>query len=555
MKASDIKTIAVIGAGQMGGGIAQVAAGKGYTVLLSDASVERAQAGKDKIGKILGKQVDKGKMKAEERAALLEHIHPIGADLAGIEKAELVVEAATEDRELKIDIFKKADSKMKPDAILASNTSSISITRLAGQTSRPGKVIGMHFMNPVPLMKLVEIVNGVQTDNETTDTIRELAEKLGKTVITSKDQPGFVVNRMLIPFLNEACFALQEGLGTPEDIDQGAKLGLNHPMGPLELADSDRPRYAALHRRGAAPRVRRRQVPSGDAAPQSGGSRLVRPQGGARLLRLRRAGPEDGTGVRAMSYETILSEASDGIVTITVNRPDKLNALDPAVLRELTAAVEGLGNARAAILTGAGKAFVAGADIAAMQKMTPAEAKAFSDSGHHLGALMEQAKCPIIAAVNGFALGGGTELALACDFIYASEKAKFGQPEVNLGLMPGFGGTQRLARRVGIGRARELVYTGAIIDAQEALRIGLANQVVLHDELLTKVREVAATIASKAPLAVAASKRVMARGYDADLPTANELEATAFSALFGSEDQREGTAAFVEKRKAAFKGR
>ncbi len=237
MKASDIKTIAVIGAGQMGGGIAQVAAGKGYTVLLSDASVERAQAGKDKIGKILGKQVDKGKMKAEERAALLEHIHPIGADLAGIEKADLVVEAATEDRELKIDIFKNADSKMKPDAILASNTSSISITRLAGQTSRPGKVIGMHFMNPVPLMKLVEIVNGVQTDNETTDTIRELAEKLGKTVITSKDQPGFVVNRMLIPFLNEACFALQEGLGTPEDIDQGAKLGLNHPMGPLELAD------------------------------------------------------------------------------------------------------------------------------------------------------------------------------------------------------------------------------------------------------------------------------------------------------------------------------
>ena len=256
-----------------------------------------------------------------------------------------------------------------------------------------------------------------------------------------------------------------------------------------------------------------------------------------------------------MSYETILSGESDGIVTITVNRPDKLNALNPAVLRELTAAVAALGDARAAILTGAGKAFVAGADIAAMQKMSPAEAKAFSDSGHHLGALMEQARCPIIAAVNGFALGGGTELALACDFIYASEKAKFGQPEVNLGLMPGFGGTQRLARRVGIGRARELVYTGAIIDAQEALRIGLANQVVPHDELMAKVREVASTIASKAPLAVAASKRVMARGYDADLPTANELEATAFSALFGSEDQREGTAAFVEKRQATFKGR
>ncbi len=256
-----------------------------------------------------------------------------------------------------------------------------------------------------------------------------------------------------------------------------------------------------------------------------------------------------------MSYETILVEEADGIVTITVNRPDKLNALNPAVLRELADAVTGLGDARAAILTGAGKAFVAGADIAAMQKMSPMEAKAFSDSGHRLGYLMEQAKCPIIAAVNGFALGGGTELALACDFIYASEKAKFGQPEVNLGLMPGFGGTQRLARRVGIGRARELVYSGRMIDAQHALRIGLANEVVPPDELMTKVREVAKEIASKAPLAVAASKRVMARGYDADLATANELEATAFSALFGSEDQREGTAAFVEKRKAAFKGR
>lgn len=256
-----------------------------------------------------------------------------------------------------------------------------------------------------------------------------------------------------------------------------------------------------------------------------------------------------------MSYETILTEEADGIVTLTVNRPDKLNALNATVLGELTQAVTQLGDARAAILTGAGKAFVAGADIAAMQKMSPMEAKAFSDSGHRLGYLMEQAKCPIIAAVNGFALGGGTELALACDFIYASEKAKFGQPEVNLGLMPGFGGTQRLARRVGIGRARELVYSGRMIDAEHAVRIGLANEVVSPDELMKKVREVAKEIASKAPLAVAASKRVMARGYDADLSTANELESTAFSALFGSEDQREGTAAFLEKRKAAFKGR
>jgi 3-hydroxybutyryl-CoA dehydrogenase len=236
MNASSIKTIAVIGAGQMGAGIAQVAADKGYDVHLTDATLERARAGKDKIGKILGKQVEKGKLTADARDALLARIHA-GGPGAGLEQADLVVEAATEERGLKIDIFKQADEKMRADAILASNTSSISITRLAGQTRRPERVIGMHFMNPVPLMKLVEIVRGVQTSDETTDVVRALAEKLGKTVITSKDQPGFIVNRMLVPFLNEACFALQEGLGTPEDIDQAAKLGLNHPMGPLELAD------------------------------------------------------------------------------------------------------------------------------------------------------------------------------------------------------------------------------------------------------------------------------------------------------------------------------
>jgi len=236
MRATDIKTIAVIGAGQMGSGIAQVCASKRYTVLLSDASIEHAKKGKERIGKILGKQVDKGKAKAEEVQELLERIRPVPTG-EGLDQAELVVEAATEQADVKTALFKTADAKMRPEAILASNTSSISITRLAGQTGRPDRVIGMHFMNPVPLMKLVELVRGVQTSDDTYQIVREISAKLDKTVITSKDQPGFVVNRMLVPFLNEACFALQEGLGTPEDIDAGAKLGLNHPMGPFELAD------------------------------------------------------------------------------------------------------------------------------------------------------------------------------------------------------------------------------------------------------------------------------------------------------------------------------
>ncbi|HPY19941.1 MAG TPA: 3-hydroxyacyl-CoA dehydrogenase NAD-binding domain-containing protein, partial [Polyangiaceae bacterium] len=185
---------------------------------------------------ILQKQVDKGKMEASARERLLDHIEPC-SEISVLQQADIVVEAATENTEIKLKLFRSADEAMRQGAILASNTSSISITKLAACTGRPESVIGMHFMNPVPLMKLIELVRGLQTSDQTYETVKALSEKLGKTVITSNDEPGFIVNRMLIPFLNEACFALQSRLGSVQDIDMGAKLGLNHPMGPLELAD------------------------------------------------------------------------------------------------------------------------------------------------------------------------------------------------------------------------------------------------------------------------------------------------------------------------------
>jgi enoyl-CoA hydratase len=256
---------------------------------------------------------------------------------------------------------------------------------------------------------------------------------------------------------------------------------------------------------------------------------------------------------------TVLFEKEGFVGTITLNRPDKLNALNAELVGELhrvLAEVRRDKDLRALIVTGAGdKAFAAGADIAAMSTMTGPEAKAFGELGHAVGAQMETLAIPVIAAVNGFALGGGCEMALACDFIHASTKAKFGQPEVNLGVIPGFGGTNRLARRVGIGRARELCFTGDVIGAEEALRIGLVNGVHAPEELLGKVKEIAAKIATKGPLAVAQAKRVLLRGLDVPLPTANELEVQAFAALFGSEDQREGMAAFLGKRPANFVGR
>jgi 3-hydroxybutyryl-CoA dehydrogenase len=236
MDLARIVRVGVVGAGQMGRGIAQVAAAAGLDVVMTDASVERAEAGKNAIGGSLARLVEKGKMAEADRAALLGRIQA-GAGPAALEGCQMAIEAVTEHEGTKLDILRAIDAALPEGAILASNTSSISITKLAAATKRPSLVVGMHFMNPVPLMKLCEVVRGVQTSPGTLATTRALAEKLGKTVIVSNDAPGFLVNRILIPLLNEACFTLQEGVGSAEDIDTGAKLGLNHPMGPLELAD------------------------------------------------------------------------------------------------------------------------------------------------------------------------------------------------------------------------------------------------------------------------------------------------------------------------------
>jgi 3-hydroxybutyryl-CoA dehydrogenase len=231
-----VNIIGVVGAGQMGSGIAQVSAACGLKVVLVDASLELAQRGKSRIATALGKQVEKGKMAAEARDALLARI-VCGGGPEDFASCDFVIEAAVEALELKLALLRRCDAVLAPGKWLASNTSSISLTKLAAATSRPDRVIGMHFMNPPPLMKLVEIVRAVQTSDETYALTKALAERMGKKTTTTHDAPGFLVNRILIPMLCEACFALQEGVGTAEDIDTGAKLGLNHPMGPLELSD------------------------------------------------------------------------------------------------------------------------------------------------------------------------------------------------------------------------------------------------------------------------------------------------------------------------------
>ncbi|HKP58003.1 MAG TPA: 3-hydroxybutyryl-CoA dehydrogenase [Polyangiales bacterium] len=231
-----MKTFGVIGAGQMGSGIAQVAASSGLSVVLIDAKRDLADKAKAGIASHLAKQVEKGKLPRAEADAAVERIAPSG-DLAALSQADFVVEAAPESQGVKEKIFAELDKITPPGTVLASNTSSISITALAAATKRPTQVIGMHFMNPVPAMKLVEIIRGLQTSDAAYDTTRQLAESLGKATVLAKEAPGFIVNRILIPMLNEAIFVLEHGLASIDDIDAAMKLGTNQPMGPLQLAD------------------------------------------------------------------------------------------------------------------------------------------------------------------------------------------------------------------------------------------------------------------------------------------------------------------------------
>ena len=235
-KIMEIETIGIVGAGQMGNGIAQVAAMSGLQVIMSDIKEEFVQKGLQNIMKLLSRNVEKGRMSGEEKEATLGRIKTT-VDSARVSKCDYVIEAATENEEIKFKIFRDLDEICRPEVILATNTSSIPIGRIAAQTKRPEKIIGMHFMNPVPLMQLVEVIPALKTSEKTFRTTWDLAVKIGKTPVKSSDYPAFIANRILMPMINEAIFCLYHGVGTRDDIDTVMKLGMNHPMGPLALAD------------------------------------------------------------------------------------------------------------------------------------------------------------------------------------------------------------------------------------------------------------------------------------------------------------------------------
>jgi enoyl-CoA hydratase len=256
-----------------------------------------------------------------------------------------------------------------------------------------------------------------------------------------------------------------------------------------------------------------------------------------------------------MDNKNLLVTIENGVAIIKFNRPNVLNALNTETILELEKALDELAikpNVRVIILTGEGKAFIAGADISEMSKFSSLEARTFTQNGHRVMSKLEDIDKPVIAAINGFALGGGCEIALACDIRILAENAKIGQPEVNLGIIPGFGGTQRLARLCGAGIAKELIYTGDMINAQEALRIGLANKVVPAEKLMDSAKEMAKKILNKGPIAIRMTKTVINRGLDSNLATAKELEIETFALCFSTGEPQEGMSAFLEKRKPSW---
>lgn len=661
------KKVAVIGAGTMGHGIAELFAIAGYEVALVDVAEEFLKRALQNIELSLKKLAEKGQLK-EDYTVILSRIKPIVNDVCkAVEGAELMVEAVIEEIETKRKVFAEADRCAPPNAILATNTSSLPITEISEAVSerRRPLVAGMHFFNPPPLMPLVEIIRGKYTSDETVKKIAEYAAQLGKqTVVVNRDVPGFIVNRilarlndaacwtaargeadiiavdsalkyrvglpmgafllmdyvgidvicfigdamakrgfkthpchlitekcqqkkygvktgegfykypapgkfqwpdipkepgekldiaaLLAPAINEAAYLVREGIATKEDVDKAVRLGLNWPKGPLELADE-----LGIDVVVKALEAWKAKTGFEEFAPDP---LLVQ------MASTNKLGRKTGEGFYVYSkaeekrLETLIIRYEPPIVWIVLNRPERLNAINQKMVEELSSALDEISRmdferARAVIITGTGRAFSAGADITGFVGTTPLLAYKLSRGLHEITEKIEKLDRPVICALNGYTLGGGLELALACDIRIASETAILGQPEVNIGLFPGGGGTQRLARLVGLARAKELIFTGDNISAKDAERIGLVNKVVPPERLEQEARSLALKLAEKPPIALAMAKYSINYGYEAPLWAALDLEAAHFGIVFSTEDLHEGVSAFLQKRKPQYKGK
>jgi enoyl-CoA hydratase/3-hydroxyacyl-CoA dehydrogenase len=657
---------AVVGAGTMGGEIAQVIASAGIPVVLKDVKQEFVDLGLKKaeevtraqLGGLVSKQKITEDQAAEQATAILGRITGT-TEYDGFGDVDFVIEAVPERMAIKQAVLAELDACTPGHAILASNTSALAISEMADATSRPDKVVGFHFFYPASFMRLVEIVEGADTSPETMQVATTFAQKIRKLPIACGEEPGFVVNRILNSAISEVWRMQEEGELSIKAIDDAVAASRIAPMGPFFLTDLlglDTVLHVAEHLRdsygdsfyvheGMAALVEAGELGAktgkgfyDNGEPRSGGETefdtgeltqrfvlkafveacLVLEDGMAtirdidlgmmagagmiqppfaradqtgldvvldqletaaaewgeryapplilrRLVAQGRLGAKTGQGFFAYAQpdssgfeqgEAVKLETRDGGVAIAwMDRPPA-NSLSPQVIGELTRLwehVDADASLRVLVICSANPMlWCAGADIKAFTKLDASSGAAMLNDAHTLLRSMERSSTLTIAAVNAVAYGGGCELAMGCDVRIAAQSASFGQPEINLGIIPGFGGTQRLPRLVGTARALELNLTGDPISAAEAYEIGLVTRVVpdheLHDVALAWARK----LAGQAPLAVQAIKRTTAG--DADLDEGIESEKAAFASVFGTADAREGIGAFLGKRDPAWKG-
>jgi enoyl-CoA hydratase/3-hydroxyacyl-CoA dehydrogenase len=660
---------AVVGAGTMGGQIAQTIAAAGIPVVLKDVKQEFVDAGltearnvtEGQIGKLVSKEKlteEEGKAKAEEIVGLIEGT----TDYSGFGDVDFVIEAVPERMEIKQAVFAELDAATPGHAILASNTSSLSISEIGAATLRPDKVVGFHYFYPAAVMPLVEVIEGDDTSPETVQAAFNFAQAIKKNPITCAEVPGFVVNRILNSGISEIWREQEEKGLSIKKIDEGVGAANVVPMGPyflINLLGLDTVLHVAEHlndsygerfyvpegmkklvadgklgaktggegfydaqgepnvegdadpdveelvellslktfveavsvleegvathrdidvgmmagagldpRRGLFPPFMKADIDGLDSvlerleqAQEKHGERFAPPATLRRLVAQGRLGQTAGQGFypypqfdEEQPGETVKLETR-GDVAIAWLANGLMNSVSPQVVEDLGKVwkhVEDSGIRAVVVASSNPLLFCAGADIKAFTQMDEAGGKALLDGMHGLLREWERSSVVTIAAVNGLAFGGGCEIAMACDVRIAAQSAIFGQPEIKLGIIPGFGGTQRLPRLVGSNKALEMNLVGDAVSADEAFEFGLVNRLVPDHELLDTALAWGRRLAEQAPLAVEQIKTVSAKG---DLDEGVEAEKAGFGAVFASEDAREGISAFLAKRKPDFKGR